>query len=244
MRALEYSRGKFASGDYVKVEYNRFENNIHWNVDADPEGGQLKLGTLTQWGHNTFGGGLSFGYNVIYDDPAATLRAKKSLWMDRYGQILTDTTTPTISQTIGGLAAANVDHGSFLTAPTISCAEAHGTLASSHETQVLDDDGPVDGPEQLPSLVTSLKLWGAIPNPARQGASIYFDVPSDVRQPVEVSVFNVAGRKLFTTGEAVYPPGRHMIPWRTGGRPVPAGIYFVRLSVDQNVEIKKVVVVE
>jgi hypothetical protein len=164
--------------------------------------------------------------------------------MDKFGQVLTDTTTPTISQTVGGLSAANVDYGTFLSAPPAECSQIQGTLASSHETELLSEQEGLDGPEDLPA-VSSLSLWGAIPNPARHSVTIYFDLPADFREPFELAIFDVAGRRVFTAEQAVYSQGRHAVRWDGGGgQSGTSGIYFARLRVGEEVQLRKVVVVK
>jgi hypothetical protein len=68
------------------------------------------------------------------------------------------------------------------------------------------------------------------PNPAAGGAKIVFDLPSE--SPVEILLFDVAGRLVRRFPAATYPAGPHAVPWdaRDGrGARAPAGVYFVRL---------------
>jgi len=69
------------------------------------------------------------------------------------------------------------------------------------------------------------------PNPAREAASVRFDLPT--AGSVTLAVYDVAGRAVRTLadGESL-EPGRHGRVWNglsnAGGR-VPAGVYFVRM---------------
>jgi flagellar hook assembly protein FlgD len=51
---------------------------------------------------------------------------------------------------------------------------------------------------------------------------------------VEVSIFDVAGRKVRGLADRVFPAGEHTLQWDgtdDAGTKVPRGVYFVRTSV-------------
>ena len=68
------------------------------------------------------------------------------------------------------------------------------------------------------------------PNPASAEATI--DYETEVSGPVELSVFDPAGRRVRTLERGLMAPGRHTAVWDgrddRGGR-APAGLYFLRL---------------
>jgi hypothetical protein len=61
---------------------------------------------------------------------------------------------------------------------------------------------------------------------------------------VDVSVYDVTGRRLVTLARGLHPAGATRIAWdgrdALRGR-VPAGVYFVRASVDGRSETRKLV---
>jgi photosystem II stability/assembly factor-like uncharacterized protein len=62
---------------------------------------------------------------------------------------------------------------------------------------------------------------------------------------VRCSVFDVRGRCMRTLLDAVQPAGRHGLTWNgegSGGRRLPAGIYFVRLEVNDRSHSQRVIV--
>jgi uncharacterized Ntn-hydrolase superfamily protein len=77
-----------------------------------------------------------------------------------------------------------------------------------------------------------LDLWQNAPNPFSNATSIRFAVARHAL--AEVSVYDVAGRKVTDLARAVLRPGEYVVPWdrrdATGQR-VAGGLYFYRLSV-------------
>ena len=87
-------------------------------------------------------------------------------------------------------------------------------------TDVADD-------ERAPSR---LALGAAYPNPFNPKTTIHFDLPRTGR--VELTVFDVMGRKVATLVNGELPSGRHQVAWLGrdgGGRQVASGLYFYRL---------------
>jgi hypothetical protein len=65
-------------------------------------------------------------------------------------------------------------------------------------------------------------------NPGRASGTLEFDLPRAGR--AVLSLFDVAGRRLATLGDAGHEPGRYRVHWSAPGlRP---GNYFVRLVID------------
>jgi hypothetical protein len=71
-------------------------------------------------------------------------------------------------------------------------------------------------------------------NPIGASATFHLEVPSGGRSPVAVRVFDVRGRLVRDVVAGRLPAGAHAVDWdgRDGsGRPVPAGVYFVRARI-------------
>jgi hypothetical protein len=94
----------------------------------------------------------------------------------------------------------------------------------------------------LPRTSYSLGLW---PNPTRKATDIYWVVPP-LGLPVDVSLFDVAGRRVRTLpSDHNAAPGVHHRHWDgldDKGARVRAGIYLVRLRVGADVRVARLVV--
>lgn len=80
------------------------------------------------------------------------------------------------------------------------------------------------------------------PNPFRQTTRFSFGVDREGRY--DVSIFDVAGRRVRRIDTGLLPRGIHQLEWDglgSSGRPVPAGVYFVRLDGSGNSEATRIV---
>jgi hypothetical protein len=87
------------------------------------------------------------------------------------------------------------------------------------------------GPVELAPLPIEPVLWQNAPNPFRDATVIVFDLVAfgDVR----LEVLDVSGRFVRRLVQGAMDPGRHEVRWDGRdhtGRPVPAGVYVVRLT--------------
>src|SRR5262249_38883551 len=95
---------------------------------------------------------------------------------------------------------------------------------------------------------TEVQLVALSENPARSPVRITYAVP-DVNkgQPLDVSVFDVLGRRVQTVLSGVADPGVHDVSWDltdAHGLRVHQGLYFVRLSVGQEKRSRTALVME
>jgi hypothetical protein len=78
--------------------------------------------------------------------------------------------------------------------------------------------------------LSSLRLE-PFPNPFDLRASLSFHLP--VRGSARLTVHDIEGRRITKLVDGVQEPGDHSVTWEgrdASGRPVAAGIYFVRLE--------------
>ena len=82
------------------------------------------------------------------------------------------------------------------------------------------------------------------PNPARAMTEIAFDTPTP-GAPLDVSVIDLAGRRVRTLESSAAPTGKRIMNWdlrdERGAR-VPSGLYFVRISQGSRTKFTRVVV--
>jgi hypothetical protein len=90
-----------------------------------------------------------------------------------------------------------------------------------------------------------LTLWQNAPNPFRGVTSVRFAVPSAAR--VDVSVFDVAGRRIAGLMDASVDAGQHTATWDgrdTAGRRVASGVYLVRLQAGEKTLTREMVLLQ
>lgn len=90
-------------------------------------------------------------------------------------------------------------------------------------------------------------LGRPFPNPVRDAATLRLAVsPADAGAPARVRVMDVAGRAVRTLHDAPLSAGEHVVSWDLAdehGRPVPAGLYFVRANLRGAVHTQRLIVV-
>jgi len=104
--------------------------------------------------------------------------------------------------------------------------------------------GSVDDVPRGDVLGGRLRIVGTVPNPAGNALRVDYILPRPGGRPV-LSVIDVDGRRITTIRLASLPPGRGSATWPLrdhGGRPVPPGVYFVKLELDGQTAIRRVVV--
>ncbi|MBI5168567.1 MAG: hypothetical protein HZA61_03670 [Candidatus Eisenbacteria bacterium] len=85
--------------------------------------------------------------------------------------------------------------------------------------------------------VAAFALGAPSPNPTRGAARIPFALPR--ASHVRVSVLDVQGREVAVLADGVFAAGRHGVTMESAGRPLAAGLYFVRLRVSGGPEFTR-----
>jgi hypothetical protein len=94
-----------------------------------------------------------------------------------------------------------------------------------------------DDPQTLFSIgidvprLDAARLDPTFPNPFTAATTIPFQLP--VAGVVDVSIYDVSGARVRVLERGLFPPGRSTLSWDgrgSHGRPVPSGLYFVRLQ--------------
>ncbi len=101
---------------------------------------------------------------------------------------------------------------------------------------------PVEIKGQLPE---SFILSQNYPNPFNAGTSIRFELPS--ASDVELSVYDLLGRKVIVMLNEYLPAGSHLVTWdgRSGdGNMMATGVYFYRLRAGDFDKTKKMILVK
>jgi len=105
--------------------------------------------------------------------------------------------------------------------------------------------GTVTGVEAEPATPASHAIQSVGPNPFRGSLRLAYALPRGGR--VQLSVFDVLGRKRAVLVDGDRSPGRHSVTWdgrdRTGAA-CAAGIYFLRLAFEGSVSVRRVLRIE
>ncbi|MGD8628513.1 MAG: FlgD immunoglobulin-like domain containing protein, partial [bacterium] len=106
-----------------------------------------------------------------------------------------------------------------------------------------DNDGRPD-PDSLAGVgdlpdADMVRLYKAYPSPTMAGARVPLYLAASpagkTSRAVEAHVYDIAGRRVKAVYSGQLPPGRHEIVWdgtNAQGAPAGAGIYFMRVTVD------------
>lgn len=101
--------------------------------------------------------------------------------------------------------------------------------------------------EQSPYLPapTSFAIFGASPNPTREGTSFEYQLPASSQ--ARLVVYNLAGQTVRTLTDGQVPAGYHTARWDgrdASGAKVSAGVYLVRFEAGGYRAVRKAVVVK
>ncbi len=99
--------------------------------------------------------------------------------------------------------------------------------------------------DQIPLKPFAFKLHQNYPNPFNPTTRISFDLPQRTR--VELYIYNVLGQRVRKLLNQILRGGRHELIWdgrSDSGSFVASGLYFVRLSTENNIAIKKMMVIK
>lgn len=114
-------------------------------------------------------------------------------------------------------------------------ASTPAALTVTLRARVLGNSGVGDGP-------TALRFLPPRPNPARGATALAFELPAEA--PVSLAVYDLGGRRVALLHEGSLGAGRHELRWiprSDTGRPVAAGLYFVRFSTPGLTRIERLV---
>lgn len=84
---------------------------------------------------------------------------------------------------------------------------------------------------------TSFCLYQNYPNPFNPSTTIRFTLQKS--EQVSLEIFNLAGQEVATLVNEVCLAGEHQVQWQADG--LPGGIYFCRLQLGKNSQIKKLI---
>ena len=75
--------------------------------------------------------------------------------------------------------------------------------------------------------ISDWRLDGIYPNPFNSRTTVRFIAPS--ASPVDLGVYDLAGRRIATVANGIFSPGEHIVPW-LAPEGLGAGAYIIRLE--------------
>jgi hypothetical protein len=120
---------------------------------------------------------------------------------------------------------------------------ASPALSYDYYLEALDESGvaTTHGPVHLDGLggtKTAFALFQTSPNPTTGAVTFRFSVADDSN--VELTVYDISGRKVLTVAEGPFPAGEHSITADLAS--VPPGVYVYRLSAGTETAARKLVI--
>jgi len=120
----------------------------------------------------------------------------------------------------------------------------------SYETLQIQDEtnGSITSTEDLTTspVIQSFVLKQNYPNPFNPSTTIEFNLSQNGFAKVKLEVFNMLGQKVQTLFNGVLNSGTYQFKWdgrNDAAQSVASGIYFYKLTVNQNVKIKQMVLI-
>jgi hypothetical protein len=209
-------------------------NDIVWHTATHAYAlvGDGSINRLVSWNPST---GIKianvFTANGGFSLPDMELNDRGELWVCKNPSPATPTDLP-------GLLAFSVASDALLAGP-LDTGLPPIALTFDHAT---DEVTGVGAPLGAPSG-SAIALAGPWPNPARGAAR--FSLSLARSSTSDVAVLDAAGRHVRTLMTGTLSAGEHPISWDLAddsGRPLPAGLYFVRAQVGGEVTARRLVV--
>ena len=117
---------------------------------------------------------------------------------------------------------------------TITVTPAHHPEESKSVT-VTGFTSPLTG--TAPDIPAEFELKQPFPNPFNSSTTIRYS--SETPGPVSLQIFDITGRLMATLADENPGSGFEEIKWNAGNHP--AGLYFVKLMADDQIETKKII---
>ena len=91
-------------------------------------------------------------------------------------------------------------------------------------------------------IETNTYKFSVYPNPVSSATTISFSLAQSAK--VSLRVFDLNGRLITTLANEEMQAGAHEIKWNTTSKPVPSGVYLLRIEADKYVMTRKITVVK
>ncbi len=172
---------------------------------------------------------MALGHDILY------------AWTGSDGVDVYDVQDPSLPVIKGGFEATEPFRGVGVNGDAFF--GVHDAMVSAWKLDCLDEPPVGTGVEDHgPASPFVVEVW---PNPFNPATEISFTL--DHPGHAELSVYDLAGRRIRTLLDEALPPGNHTRTWRgldDSGRPMPAGVYLARLRSGDRVESRRMVLLK
>ena len=91
----------------------------------------------------------------------------------------------------------------------------------------------------IPTAKSFHNTINVYPNPASSYVNVEFDIKT--RTLVQMEVYNMVGKNVYTIVNEIYPSGSHELNWNLSGK-LEAGIYLLRMKAGNKISSSKMIV--
>ncbi|MFC1568986.1 right-handed parallel beta-helix repeat-containing protein [bacterium] len=136
-----------------------------------------------------------------------------------------------------------IDMGVSLNAPNIDCFGNPRPLGMGKDIGAFEFGYETKLQEKILSFPASCFLYPPFPNPFNLSTKIQYTLNSAT--PVQLIIYNILGRSCCTLFDGYQQRGDYEFGWTpldNYGKPLPSGVYFVRLTTTQTLQLKKMIV--
>ncbi|GJM45048.1 MAG: hypothetical protein DHS20C21_18900 [Gemmatimonadota bacterium] len=143
------------------------------------------------------------------------------------------------------LAGAGAEEVDLLAQPVLTGAVASDAFQRNWQVVAGPADFVDSVRDNLQSTITAFAFSAPRPNPVRGASGATFELQVVRAADALVEVFDAQGRRVQTLQRGPMARGQHSIYWdgtNVAGRPVAAGVYFVKARVDQERQTRKVTI--
>lgn len=160
-----------------------------------------------------------------------------------------DPAAPASPATFGDNTRDNVERVEVAAAPAgeYQVVVRHkGTLTNGSQDYSIVASGELDVPANVDvdagGAAASFAIGAATPNPFDAATRLEFTLPA--RADVAVGIYDLGGRRVRDLGHGSFEAGRHALTWDgrdERGAPLPAGVYFARVSANGEGRVRRLV---
>ncbi|MFH1690321.1 MAG: FlgD immunoglobulin-like domain containing protein [Candidatus Eisenbacteria bacterium] len=147
------------------------------------------------------------------------------------------------SEPDGELGGDSVPSNSSATLPVL---DSVYTITIDHDGDGVPDEGAT-GVEDGSAVDARGLLRQNHPNPFNPTTRMSFVVGGAVSADVLLEIFDVRGARVATLADARHEPGEHSVVWDgvdSRGRSLPSGVYFAKLTVGDDTDVTKMIMLK